>query len=788
MTDEAARLERSLDAALGVIGDRFELHEEAGTGAMGTVYRARDRSTGELVAVKVLKPGGDEARFDREASVLADLDHPAIVRYVAHGKTEEDEPYLVMQWLEGETLRERLGRGPLETNETIALGIRVASALAAAHGRGIIHRDLKPSNLFLCSGLPSDVKVLDFGVARLGDLDSELTRTGQVIGTPGYMAPEQARGAKRLDGRADLFSLGCVLFRAITGRPAFEGEDVLTVLAELVMHHPPPVRTLVPDCPRGLERLVEQLLEKVAAHRPDDAAAVEAALVAIERKLATGEPAEGDETDAHERDRRATLVLVARRNPAKSAPTLSTLREQVSRAGGTLEEIAGGVLVASLRDRGDVSKAGVHELESILRDATDGPVAVSHALERFGTEPTLVARPAPRGAIDEAANRRVSLVTYGVLGALALALAVFALARRSPSRPDTNGSAAPSAVVPAPRSITEVSSSACAAWVRALAAAQRPDGSFGVESQRRPQAWATAQAVAALSIASRSCQVDTRAPVERGVEALRVMYVNREWGDHPDNHSDSAMTAWATLALGSAAESMPTARPDALAARAVLVTLQREDGSFVFDAKKDRIEADAYSTTIALWALSSLEAREPSPTATQARSRSAAWLRRALVLDRAEPPLRAVPGLVEQALWVLLYTREKTGDAEPGDAVLFADLAKGIADRCGLQGEGASRSCSRPVHTVGDVRLADDEPNFSTLWFPWVFASTFAASTDTFIALDPALQGDLGVIASWASQEIDRGAASLAGGANYKLAEQILAVSFVLDAANARRP
>ena len=196
-----------------IVGDRFELELSAGSGGMGEVFRARDRTTDATVAVKFLldESAREVARFAREAQVLAELHHPRIVQYVAHDVTPTGEPYLVMEWLEGEHLLSRLLRGRLTVAESVALVTHVADALAAAHARGVVHRDLKPTNLFLEGHKIDRVKLLDFGIAHLRDV-TRMTQTGMLVGTPGYMAPEQARSGQAIDARADVFALGCVLF------------------------------------------------------------------------------------------------------------------------------------------------------------------------------------------------------------------------------------------------------------------------------------------------------------------------------------------------------------------------------------------------------------------------------------------------------------------------------------------------------------------------------------------------------------------------------------------------
>ena len=208
------------------LGERFDVETLIGSGGMGLVFRCFDRVDGRLVAVKVLQHREHIAseRFAREAQVLASLVHPAIVRYVAHGTTLGGEPYLAMEWLDGETLADRLGRGPLGPRATAQLGARVLGALAAAHAHGIVHRDIKPSNLFLPDGDLERAKLLDFGIARRAHA-SPLTRPGGMVGTPAYMAPEQLRDGTEVDGRADVFGLGCVLCECLTGEsPRFTVE------------------------------------------------------------------------------------------------------------------------------------------------------------------------------------------------------------------------------------------------------------------------------------------------------------------------------------------------------------------------------------------------------------------------------------------------------------------------------------------------------------------------------------------------------------------------------------
>jgi serine/threonine protein kinase len=195
---------------------------------MGEVYRARDLTTDVLVALKLLAPGGgapERQRFSREAQVLRDLRHPNIVRYIDHGMTEEHRPYLVMEWLEGEDLETRLRRGALPFGATLSLLRGLCDGLAAAHSAGVIHRDIKPSNIFLRGGDCARAVLLDFGLARRTKAPP-MTATGALLGTPAYMAPEQARGACELTPAADVFALGCVFFECLTGQPPFVGQHI----------------------------------------------------------------------------------------------------------------------------------------------------------------------------------------------------------------------------------------------------------------------------------------------------------------------------------------------------------------------------------------------------------------------------------------------------------------------------------------------------------------------------------------------------------------------------------
>ncbi|EYF07653.1 serine/threonine-protein kinase [Chondromyces apiculatus] len=279
-----------------IFAERFVVASLAGAGGMGAVYRAHDRVGDAPVALKVLlEMGGSQVtRFAEEASILAELGHPGIVRYVAHGVTGGGQPWLAMEWIEGEDLAARLSRGALSLDDAVALALGAAEALAAAHARGIVHRDIKPSNLLLEGGDPRRPRLLDFGIARLGGRPLPLTRTGVVLGTPGYIAPEQARG-EPTDGRADVFALGAVIFECVTGQRAFAGEHAMALLARLLLEDVPRLGELRRGVPLAFEALVARMLTKDREGRPESAAAVVAALRQIGSAGAWGGGALGGE-------------------------------------------------------------------------------------------------------------------------------------------------------------------------------------------------------------------------------------------------------------------------------------------------------------------------------------------------------------------------------------------------------------------------------------------------------------------------------------------------------------
>lgn len=252
-----------------LLAQRFRIERPAGAGAMGSVFRACDlEQGGAWVAVKLLPGARALPRFEREVAALAGVNHEAVVRYVAHGRHDTGDAFVAMEWIEGQSLAERLAVTGLSGLESIALAHRLMLGLGALHSAGIVHRDLKPGNVMLEGGRASAARIVDLGIARLPSDGPDLTGEGAHLGTPRYMAPEQIRNPHDVDGRADVFSLGCVLFECLTGGPAFPGDESVSVLAQVLFGHTPEASERRPELPEGLDALLETLMCRSRRRRP----------------------------------------------------------------------------------------------------------------------------------------------------------------------------------------------------------------------------------------------------------------------------------------------------------------------------------------------------------------------------------------------------------------------------------------------------------------------------------------------------------------------------------------
>lgn len=305
------RIDMKDAAETAVVAGRFRIEREVGRGAAGIVYRAFDVVTGADVALKIISAAGtdavEQARFAREGQVLSELSHPGIVRVAAFGaldapcsdglgrRLDTGTAYIAMEWLDGEDLQVRQRRAPLALRQALEVGRQVALALAAAHEANVVHRDIKPSNIFIIGGeaLPASgvvvgdsperaratalrAKLVDFGVASAADV--RLTQTGAVVGTPAYMAPEQARGDAGADVRSDIYSLGATLFELIAGRPPHIGPSSIATLARLVTTPAPRLSELLLDIPPRLDDLIHRMLSSSPEDRPASAHEVAEAL------------------------------------------------------------------------------------------------------------------------------------------------------------------------------------------------------------------------------------------------------------------------------------------------------------------------------------------------------------------------------------------------------------------------------------------------------------------------------------------------------------------------------
>lgn len=277
----------------------YLIEKELGSGAMGTVFLAKSKKSGERVAIKLmsLALGSSETavhRFVREVAILKQLDHPNVVRYKGSGKYH-GSPFYIMEYVEGESLDHILHRRTrLPWEEIIKIGIDLCAGLQHAHDKGIIHRDLKPSNLMILK--TGVVKLTDFGIAKDTDVTA-LTAANSTVGTAAYMSPEQCRGARDITHKSDLYSMGIMFYELLTGKKPFVGETVMGVF----MQHANSTKykranELVPEVPIWLNELVEQLMAKEAAKRPLNAKAVADALEHIQEKVARQRSAESEPT------------------------------------------------------------------------------------------------------------------------------------------------------------------------------------------------------------------------------------------------------------------------------------------------------------------------------------------------------------------------------------------------------------------------------------------------------------------------------------------------------------
>jgi tetratricopeptide (TPR) repeat protein len=418
-----------------LVAGRFRIEKRVGSGAMGTVYRAMDQIARVPVALKILHEGLPEGaeRFAREVSSLARLTHPRIVRYVAHG----DSPHFVaMEWLDGMDLAARLREGPLSVRDAIDLAIDLAEALDHAHTLGIVHRDIKPSNLFFEHGESSRVRIVDFGLAWVRGDEDFRSVAGMILGTPGYMAPEQARG-ESVDARTDVFAIACVLYKCLTGRGPFSGDDAVGSLAKLLFHEPDAASSLQRAVPRAVDAVLARAMSKERDARQPSARAfadelrAAASMPASESLVPQSIPSGG----ITNRERRIVSVVVAARE--RLGADVSTLHcaadavfvekqaaiRAVAEGHGARLEILPVAIVAVISGRGGATdRAAVGARLALALSRVIGNVPVALATGRAEVAERSVGDVIDRAVArvtskrDEEASVSIDETTAGLLG------------------------------------------------------------------------------------------------------------------------------------------------------------------------------------------------------------------------------------------------------------------------------------------------------------------------------------------------------------------------------------
>src|SRR5262252_8696312 len=274
---DAAVLERTGDPLLGqTLAAKYRIDRLIKRGGMGAVYRGKHVLMDKTVAIKVLKPSlaGDDAvvaRFSREAKAASRISHPHAVSVTDFGESENGVVFLVMEYLDGQTLKEVIkSDGPMTLARTTEIIRQVAGALDAAHEQGVIHRDLKSDNIMLSKTNGGEwAKVLDFGIAKIQQSDArdaDITAANLVIGTPQYMSPEQCSQSGKIDARSDIYSLGIILYEMLSAELPFSGDSPTVIMMKQVQDPPPSIRTIRPDVPETVSRIILQALAK----QPDD--------------------------------------------------------------------------------------------------------------------------------------------------------------------------------------------------------------------------------------------------------------------------------------------------------------------------------------------------------------------------------------------------------------------------------------------------------------------------------------------------------------------------------------
>jgi serine/threonine protein kinase len=415
-----------------LVANRFSVRKLARRGGMGAIYQGVDLESGDSVAIKIVD-GLDvlsAARFSREAQILAEMSHPNVVRHLSHGTTAAGMPYLVMEWLDGEDLSERLAREPLGIDESLALIRRVCEPMALLHARGIVHRDIKPANLFLPGADPGAVKILDFGIARFERMTQTVNTDGALIGTIGYMAPEQAMCERDVDSRADVFAIGCVLYECLTGKPPFASSNAVGVLAKVLREEPRRPSELRPEVDARIDALVSRLLAKNRNDRPPDAGAILSDLRTIEARSRDAAPRSRPLLPTLPNSEQRVISVILGKPPIGGGGALASrqdddaIRELSAKFSAEIAPLRGGAILLVLTGKGeanDQASQAAHCALELRRLRPDLMLAVATGLadtsERVPVGAAIDRAAALLGyKVSSAAGVPIDEVTSGLIG------------------------------------------------------------------------------------------------------------------------------------------------------------------------------------------------------------------------------------------------------------------------------------------------------------------------------------------------------------------------------------
>jgi len=750
------RLDQELRARVGqILAEKYRLVQLIGIGGMGAVYSAVNEWTHRPVAIKLLHTSRSAKhllRFFREAQVTSKLDHPSIVKVFDLGKAGDGSYFLVQELLNGESMHELLARGALGLQQTMELTFPIMGALAAAHGAGVIHRDLKPANIILhcdAEGVLSPV-LIDFGISKVLAEEHDTKLTQDLLGTPAYMAPEQALNEKDIGPAADVWAMGAMLYRCLTGQPLFDGPP-LTVVLLTTTQDPTPLEELAPHIPHSVADVIRKSLLRDRAQRTPTMEGLMSELLACpevrdsdwgnELEHRFGEhlsavvtlpftPAISDDMDLDDSlidQVRAILGTELARSEPAGVPT----RDRLGLSASLLNTIEGEPSGESDTLQSDV-------VATVPIPLSQRPTIGLHSLPRpeLGrSEPARVLTPKAEVSEPEAvrpARGRSGLLFGAAFGVvLVCALAVFFFLRpESPSRET------PETVPEVPRHFLV---EACADWTVALLGQQHETGGFSGLLHLSTSGWATAQTLAALHTANNVCGPFPEAALRRGEAALETFEQPGGWGEFGDG-AETPAAAWVVV---SAIARYQRGEADALEqleeARRFLWSTQRANGGFADPLDPS---TDGYQSVIATWSLYVAESVLPASAEDVSRRRAVAWLRAALreAIETHSGPMAGPAGLVAHAALALLLASQ-SGETVPQDRDLIRSALQRMVEDCKFSEDELGPKCSRStkVNDRIQIHVPNDERSgvIAIVWVPWTLLCV-----DTMLADASLLQGE----------------------------------------------